>query len=418
MPVIRRCRRSACWTSRLPSWNDLAVSYDLDVYLPRTPDARQLSGLILSIRGLASDSSAGSCSIPVVRGAKRLYCFTVDGPFRVEAEDVPHDVMAAVLGVSHVYYVMVEGSAEAGRPFARRFARRLAQEFGGAVLDRQADEVWTRGATRQVAEPSRVERADVVELNWYVSSVSLVADVGAEYVRLCRQLLPEALPRRYGEFEPLQHKLADTGDVGFASAWRAAGAMLFFSASPPCLGGALYAGARESTPHAVWKMSLEVHRRPLAEILWRDAFRRLFIALAENLHAFFASAEVTRGHIWNGRSMWSDGNSEWAVSPLRHDGWKGLPPYPVWWSWYGQPYLDLVHQQLASAYLAGTGLYHQWSDEPIDREALNTLPAKNLLRRRQDWISPDLLARILPGDSRVRPVPIERAVLIPDLWAR
>jgi hypothetical protein len=394
------------------------VSYDLDVYLPRTPDARQLSDLILSIKGLAPDSSADSSSISVVRGAKRLYCFTVDGPFRVEAEDVPHDVTAAVLGISHVYYVMVEGSAEADRPFARRFARRLAQEFGGAVLDQQAGEVWTRGATRQVTKPSRVERADLVELNWYVSSDSLVADVGAEYVRLCRQLLPEALPRRYGEFEPLPYKLAVTGDAGFASAWRVADVLLFFSASPPCLGGALYAGARESTSHAVWKMNLQVYRRPLTEILWRDALRRLFIGLAENLHAFFASAEVTRGHIWNGRSMWSDGKSEWAVSPLRRDGWKGLPPYPVWWSWYGQPYLDLVHQQLARAYLVGMGLYHQWSDEPLDRDALSTLATEKPLRRRHDWISSDLLARILPNDGRVRPVPIERAVLIPDLSAR
>jgi hypothetical protein len=395
------------------------VSYDLDVYLPRTPDTGQLSDLISSIEGLAPGSPAGSSSVSVVRGAERAYCFTVSGPFRVEAEDVPHDVAAAVPGISAVYYVMVEGSAEAARPFAREFALRLAWVFGGAVLDQQAAEVWARGARRPATRPPDEERADVVELNWYVSSDSLAGNAGADYVRLSRQLLPEALPRRYGEFEPLQNKLADTGDPGFAKAWRAASSPLFFAANAPCLGGALHAGPGKGTARPVWKMSLDVHRQPLTETLWRDALRRLFIALAEDLHAFFASAEVTRGHIWNGRGMWPDGHTEVAVSPLRRDGWKGLPPYPVWWSWYGQPYLDLVHQELAGAHASGRGLYHQWGEEPLDREALSKLAAaKKLLGGGRDWIPPDLLVRILPGDGRVRPIPIEAAARIPDLSAR
>jgi hypothetical protein len=132
------------------------VSYDLTVYVPRPATPPELLETVAGVRDLAVDevsSPTGSDSIIVVRGARARYCFTVDGPFRVEAEDIPDDVTAAVLGVSHMYTVMVEGSAPTEVPFAVRFARRLGQALGGAVADQQTDEVWSRGSPRTAPKP-------------------------------------------------------------------------------------------------------------------------------------------------------------------------------------------------------------------------------------------------------------------------
>jgi hypothetical protein len=174
-----------------------------------------------------------------VRGPARRYCFTVDGPFDVEAEDVPDDVTATVLDVTHVFYVTVEGSAAADIPHAVRFARTLAQALGGVVTDQQSGQIWARGVERALATPERNERVKVINLDWYTRRMFVGADFGAQYAGICRRLLPEALPRRFGEYEPLQGKLAEAGDGGFANAWRDATSILFFAASPPCISGSV-----------------------------------------------------------------------------------------------------------------------------------------------------------------------------------
>src|SRR5215510_9339995 len=89
------------------------MSYDLHVYAPTGLSAAELRDLVAGVPRLeVAKFDAERRWYSVVRGAARRYCLTVDGPFDVEAEDVPEDVTAALLGVTHVLYVSVEGSAE------------------------------------------------------------------------------------------------------------------------------------------------------------------------------------------------------------------------------------------------------------------------------------------------------------------
>jgi hypothetical protein len=383
------------------------VSYDLAVYVSRPAEPAELLETVTGTRDLALDGSSSSTgdSVVLVRGVRARYCFTVGGPFRVEAEDVPYDVTAAVLGVSHMYTVMVEGSAPTDVPYAVRFTRRLAQTLGGAVVDQQTDEVWSRGSARVAAKPNKDQRIAEVDLRWYVQTQKLSAGSAAAYVDLARKFLPEALPRRYGEYEPFQHKLAEVGDEGFGSAWRTATSLLFFSASTPCIGGSMWAGPADAHPRRVWTMSLSVHAQALADELWRDALRRLFIGLAERLGCFYASAEVTRGHLWNGRSSGADSQTEWPIMPVSRTGWLGLPPYPMWWAWYGGPYLDAVSGPLddAPTTASPSGRLHEWTDLPADRDQLAALARpRRRFRRTGEWMTPNLLSTIAPNDGRTR----------------
>lgn len=153
------------------------MSYDLAVYVSHPAEPAELLETVTGTRDLAVDGSSSSTgdSVVVVRGVRARYCLTVGGPFRVEAEDVPYDVTAAVLGVSHMYTVMVEGSAPTDVPCAMRFARRLAQTLGGAVVDQQTDEVWSRGSARVAANPNKDQRIAEVDLRWHVQTEKLSA---------------------------------------------------------------------------------------------------------------------------------------------------------------------------------------------------------------------------------------------------
>lgn len=182
------------------------MSYDLAVYVARDIEVAALTEIVEGIPDLVVEyGDQATLSLTVVRGARRRHSFTVDGPFRVEAEDVPEEVTAVILGVSHLYSVMVEGSASSDVPLAVRFARRLAQALSGVVCDQQTGELWARGTSRSAPKPRRQDRVSVVSLKWYCLTRSLDHDFARSYLALCRRSLPEALPRRFGEFEPFQH---------------------------------------------------------------------------------------------------------------------------------------------------------------------------------------------------------------------
>ena len=267
--------------------------------------------------------------------------------------------------------------------------------------------VLTPGQSRS---PRKSPASATVDVNWYCLREELDPDAARLFVATAQQLLPEALARRFGEYEPLQGKLADSGAEGFAQAWAEATSTLFVTGTGPCVRGHLSAGPSAQFSDRFWSMSLTLLAEPIGDAGWRDALRKLFVALADRLPAFYASAEVTSGHIWSGRSLWADGETEWPIRPVRYrDGWMGLPPSPVWWSWLGRPFADyfallpdkrtrptvngILYQ--ASAELAGPGEL-----EPLSR-----------------WLPADLFAKLSPNPHRQQPVPLIRAAKSPAVLA-
>ena len=174
------------------------VSYDLQVYLRTEVGLDQLASLLSP--GTEPDQPPRTRQLVVVRGARRRYSFTVGAAHRCEAEDVPPEVDQVLLGATHVHEVLVEGSAATEIDHAIRFARRVAREFDGAVLDQQTGEVWTRSTSRQVTRPVRQDRLGVVTLTWYRTAAGIDANTPAAFVDAARRL-PEAMPRRFGDFE-------------------------------------------------------------------------------------------------------------------------------------------------------------------------------------------------------------------------
>lgn len=382
------------------------VSYDVAIYTRQTMGSADLSALIHAVAGLDVDAAVER-SLSVARGARRRYSFTVDGPYRLEAEDVPPEVVTAVLDARWLWSVMVEGSEATEIPHAVRFARRLAKALDGAVYDQQTDEVWSRSRSRSVQKPTRDQRVSKVRFDWLCQRKSVTPDVGRLYLDVVSRVLPEALPRRFGEYEPFQGKYAESGAEGFCQAWRNATGLLFFSGSGPVVGGTLSAGPSESNRGNFWTMSLTLHADPLRQEAWRHGLRSTFVELADGLPAFYASAQVTRGHIWSGRSSWSDNQTEWAMTPLRHRvGWTGLPPIPMWWTWFGAPYAEkAMRLPAARSTMTRSGVLFETSEQPLPRDALEPLDA---------WLPPAFFAKLAPNPRSAIPAPLQRAEWVPD----
>ena len=344
------------------------MSYDVQVYAQRALDVDELSRLLAEAGLAAEDTGSGTESSTVVRGVRARYCFTLGRPVPVEAEDVPEEVTAALLGPSYLYELLVEGSSTTEIAHAVRFARRLARAAAGVVLDLQTGQVRVGGKLR-AAPPVQRGVIDVVELEWYVPPGGAGGPAAGAWLELARRYLPEALPRRFGSYEPLPMKLDVDGPGMFVQAAAAETMLLFYKAAAPCIGGSMAGGARGRGVHS---HGLSVHREALADPRWRAALRRLFVEFAAATDAVFACAEVRRGVEWSGRTTWFGPTTERSTYLAAGGRWAGLLPYPAWWSWFGPDYAPLVLDHLPAEQVVHVdgGIFHPRGEEPLDRDQL------------------------------------------------
>jgi len=402
------------------------VSYDLQVYAANGLSAEEIRGLLTSAGlGVQDSFSPLAGSWTVVRGAQCNYSFTLALPVNIEPEDVPSEVVGAALDVSCFYELLVEGSTASEIPHAVRFGRTLAAAANGVLLDQQTGKLWSRGKLRQA---SRVDSGVVstIELRWYVRTAEDDGAAADAWLKLAHRHLPEALPRRYGTFEPLGHRLEDDGSDAFVQFVREADGTVFFKGTNPVTDGSLVAGP--TYDRTMQSHDLTLLADPFAEGPWRASLRRLFVGFAESVDAVLATAEVVRNVRWSGRSLGYDGNTERTTYVTERGSWAGLPPYPMWWAWFGHEYAPLVREHLPADQLEvrGTGLFHWRSDAPADRDRLRAQlqPHREkmrgrLFRRTQDrqpatWLPAELLVTEDRSDPNLYQPPLIRAQIMPN----
>lgn len=354
------------------------MSYDLYVYGDElVPAALRAAALVTDLVVEDEDGELTAApSFTVVRGARRRYSFTVEQPERVEPEDVPEEVTAVLLGATTLVVVRVEGSAESEVPHAIRAARRISMAMRGAVHDVQTDEVHRRGTSRQV-KPTRGEIVTTLDIDWWVRTSGLDLTSTAEtFFELARRHFPDALPRRYGKTEPLQHRWEPGGAEAFIvslnegpmvdsrTSWTGRG-----SVADGSLGSSFWEDA------VVTSHSLTILANALDDVRHREAVVRLFTAFASRIDAVYASASVLHGAEWSGRQLWYPASAERELGLGPRGIWKGLPPTPTWLSWFGTDYADEVgpHLSFGAVQRHDRGLFHRAAIEPADRAELARL---------------------------------------------
>lgn len=391
------------------------MSYDLTVYAPRHADAAELRMIVESIAGLAVQA-VDDTEARVVRGKRAAYSFTVFGPYRIEPEDVPAAVLPQVLDPTVSWQVIVEGSIAGEVPFACRFAKKLALAVGGVALDEQSGELLGAGKSRAVPAPSS-ERVSILDLNWYTPAAGTDPGDGPRlWLELAESLLPEALPRRFGNYEPFQYRLDRDGPDRFLACYRDEKYLLGFTTRRPCLGGNL--GVARGAP--VVCDHLAVLTDPLRDPHWRNTIRRFFTTYAARRGAVLATGAILRNYLLRSGGAASDGKTENEPTMSAPDGVYGLPPHPVWWTWLGNDYLDLPGKPrllgrnkprlLVRDYLPAdatrfypAGAFYAATDEPIHHRDL---------RRRRDPFPAALRSTAVPGKyalddlrpARIRPL--------------
>ena len=295
------------------------MSYDLEVYSSERPEV---------------PADAGDCEI--------------DGPLEAEDEDAPAQVVAALLRVRWT----VQLSGHDPKQVAR-LARAIAETGRGLVYDPQDDRVaWPRNPAKlRKVETSRDARKDDhdIELHWLFDRRLTSADAHA-LVGLLRHEMPEAVPVRFGDHEPMQGRLERDGDDAFAAFWDGVD-MPFWRGKAPFEWGFVFQqrgfGAAlppdERPPLGPDELLLEFAPAVCDDERWLAALERLLAHVAETLGAFFAYAHHEKAKVDRGGRQW-----------------RGLPADPVWLAWLGDAYRAA----------AGAGPLIRTADRPDDFKAL------------------------------------------------
>lgn len=163
-------------------------------------------------------------------------------------------------------------------------------------------------------------------MTWYERErdMGVVPD---RWLRAARAELPEAVPKRFGDSEPLRHRFEAEGDEGLRRAWEAADGLLFLASRPVVPHAALAAPSR---PGRARLGDVGAHVLRVALPPEDPRLRAFVLALATPATVFVAVDERLGQQPGSGR-----GGHRYLAGLGQ---WLGLPEAPPRWCWFGEAY--------------------------------------------------------------------------------
>jgi hypothetical protein len=266
---------------------------------------------------------------------------------RVPQQGMRRDVARARPGISYLTELTLtpDDASEAARRFQLRAAHAIARRAGGVIVDPQADTLLMPAGARRFAPRRGADSANLIALSWWFTHSPLLAQ--ADYARLVDVLeaeLPEALPRRYGSYEPPEHIYAATGRQHF---------LAFLADHAPGLGAVWYPtapvadvllGIPDSIGHSkrgfrCAYLTITVDAEVLGQTGWPTALKRVWRGVSSAVRPFYGDVRTLQGYRYSRGRYWVTRVTE--RHPVRAWWWGGLPAGPAHAVVLGEPYRPL-----------------------------------------------------------------------------
>ncbi|MFC4070072.1 hypothetical protein [Actinoplanes subglobosus] len=177
-------------------------------------------------------------------------------------------------------------------------------------------------------------KIDVLTLRWY-EPATRSPDIASRWLEAARRHLPEAMPRRFGDVEPLRGRLDRDGEDGFRRGLAEADTLFALAGKPPVHAGTLSARRpRHFGPTVSHTLRVAVDPND-------ERVRRFALALAHP-DMIYMSASMAGGYTLDDDELWGppERPEEPFLAPL--GDWLGLPPEPPSWCWFGPAYTRIL----------------------------------------------------------------------------
>jgi hypothetical protein len=340
------------------------VSYDLQVWTTHAPQ------LPIALPDAARWQEQSGVWVQMRSGWQ-----VVAGPVhRIEPEDVPDAVRGLLPGIGHMVELNLEPvtAPQAARALLKRVAKALAFAGHGVVVDPQTDTLTTPTGVRRYVAPPRSATLTALELSWFSVDARLASRDGLDRAVDCfERSIHEALPVRYGEYEPPSFRYSETGRqhlVDFlANEYlkpRSLGFVVWYPKRPVLNVGVSIGVGKTPAGWRCHRLTLTLEASVLDQAGWPTALQELWRRLAQTIHAFYADVRILRRYRVGAATMAEFLDAE--QHPVCGPFWAGIPREGACAVAFGQPYLSLWPEFHAVAELEGDiGFLTQpsWTDQ-------------------------------------------------------
>ena len=178
------------------------MSYDLQIWSVRRFEPAFLGEAKGSSRS-ANESTLSGAGWQIV----------INASDKVLPEDVEDEISALVPGIGFLTELNLEGkSTKQAVKLLHSTANNIAKRAHGVVVDPQSDSIRTPAGVTRFIPPKKEKSFSVLNMSWWFLNDLMLGQRGRQsFLSLLEKLLPEALPKRYGTYEPPQHLFARTG---------------------------------------------------------------------------------------------------------------------------------------------------------------------------------------------------------------
>jgi hypothetical protein len=212
-------------------------------------------------------------------------------------------------------------------------------------------------------------KVDVLVVRWY-ERARRSPDVVGRWLSAARAHLPEAVPRRFGDYEPLRARFDKAGQQGLIEAYARADSLLFLAGTPPVFHASWATGG----PVAVHGMQAELDASD-------DRVRRFALAMTHP-GTLYVSASIAGGETLDGGTLYGPGERPAEPYLAPRGEWLGLPPAAPLWCWFGPAYVRHVRRHVTAEPVAG-GLWctgGPWVPERLRARLHEADPARRRAR--------------------------------------
>ena len=356
------------------------MSYDYRVVSSNKVTQKQLNKFIILLGNYKFDVYNNQIVFKRLSGDEYLFSFSCDCNCINDLEDIDDFFTEIVLSPKWSYELSVPyNSDKLDINNAKRFSEFIATNCNGAVYDPQLDKViFPKSKIRRYTSSLDDNRINVINLYWFIPGKSLSNNTIKDFLNIVKKYLPEAIPKRYGDYEPLQHKF-DGFDNFIDYVIKSSGDMVFFKSTSPCYGGYISTSSgklKYDTAKLISKFSLTFDARAFEKNEnWNDTLINLFINLSIKLKAFYSMGFVEENIIAKRNSIGYDGFSKrYSLPPL--NWWVGIPNSPMWLNWFGKPYAKEIEINLSKFTIIefDSGIFYKTADFPIILKKIKKYP--------------------------------------------
>jgi hypothetical protein len=310
------------------------MSYDIRIYTISRPEfigIRSISNIKINNEGFILPLK--NHQIVISRGTP------------IEYEDIPLQISKKLPGLKYLIECNLE-PVTSNEKFIKemiKVAKIIAKEGIGVIENPQTDEIFLPSGVKRVLKVEKAERFSIIEISWWFNHDSLLKNNNLKLLlETIEKFIPEALPRRYGEYEPPREIFTDITNfqeyfkdhIKNSIVWYPSKPVDYVSLGIPDFIGPMSRGYRFG------HFAISIDAAVLTMPGWTTTMVRFIKSMSQILDPFYGDVYILKNQIRSRTVSGSDGKTE--QHPIASWWWNGIPRKLGIGLVIGKPLLDYV----------------------------------------------------------------------------